>query len=699
MKRLHFDIEADGFLDAVTRVHCIHAKDVDTKEKFAFGPDQIAQGLELLDKADEGIAHFGIGYDFAVLDKLHGFKLKKATDSYVVVKTMRPSQKDADTGLVKAGRLPGKLHGKHSIEAWGYRLGVQKLHANIEDWSVYTPEMGERCESDVDVQDALWDWLKPEKYSQAAIELEHEVATLCRMMETAGIPFDEKGAQELHVRLLAKQDAISRALIAEFGTWYEPVKKTLVDGIAQITTPKRADKARGYWGEYQTFNEIDQFGAETEVKRFKGYPFTKIEPVTFNPSSRRHITKKLKELGWEPQEFTESGEAKLDDDVLEGLSDVFPQSTKLVEYLLLDKRLGQIADGDNAWLKKVKEGYIHGAMDPMGTVHSRASHFSPNMGQVPASKSPYGGDCRELFGPNGLTTHQAGWGGVDEEIVQVGADMSGLQLRALAHLLHPLDGGAYSEVVTTGDVHWSHTQAMGLVGPEEPRDKHSELHNILREKGAKTFGYSYLFGCFPPKSGRVVRDCLITAKNKNAEWGYLFDKFFLTDRKSGGRLKRPLSDKFVGTEVRKSFDERLKLGKLNHKLKKLRTTKVWPDADGKLVKHEWTGHLPGLDGRWVPCRSDHSALNFACSSIEAILCKTWMVLSYKALIAKGYVWGRDFVLSLWVHDETQWLARKSISEEVGKTLVECAKEAGVKLGFRVPLASEYKIGRNWADCH
>jgi DNA polymerase-1 len=78
----------------------------------------------------------------------------KAIDSYVVSKLMRSAQKDADTGLVKAGRLPGKLHGKHSIEAWGYRLGIQKLHADISDWSVYTPEMGERCESDVDVQDA-----------------------------------------------------------------------------------------------------------------------------------------------------------------------------------------------------------------------------------------------------------------------------------------------------------------------------------------------------------------------------------------------------------------------------------------------------------------------------------------------------------------------------------------------------------------
>lgn len=659
MKRLHFDVEANGFLDVVTKLHCLHAKDVDTKEKFAFGPDEIPQALELLSQADEAIAHFGIGYDFAVLEKLHNFKPKKATDSYVVAKLMRPAQKDADTALVKAGTLPGKLHGKHSIEAWGYRLGVQKLHADITDWSTYTPEMGERCGSDVDVQDALWDWLKPEKYSQAAIELEHRIARLCRRMEKAGIPFDEKAAQALHVRLLEKQEVIGKLLIEEFGTWYEPVTKALdAQGCARTWTPKRDNPKLGYTA---------------------GAPLTKIEPVTYNPSSRRHSIKKLKELGWEPEAFTENGEAKLDDDVLESIGETYPQAKKLVEYLLLDKRLGQLADGDNAWLKKSVDGYIHGAMDPMGTVHSRASHFSPNMGQVPAAKSPYGKDCRMLFGPNGRTTRDMGWAGEVEEVVQVGADMSGLQLRALAHLLHPLDGGSYSNIVTSGDVHWSHTQAMGLVGPDEPRDKESKLHDLLREKGAKTFGYAYLFGCFPPKSGRVVRDCLIAARNINPEWGYLFDKFF---KRPDGKLR---SDKQVGTVVRQSFDEKLKLGKLHEKL-------------GKCMKH-FKGHLPGLDGRLVPCRSDHSALNFACSSIEAILCKQWLCDSVDALEAKGYVWGRDFVLSLWVHDEQQVLCRKSISEEVGRTLVECAKQAGVKLGFRVPLASEYKIGRNWNDCH
>ncbi|MCL2714606.1 MAG: DNA polymerase [Alphaproteobacteria bacterium] len=684
--RLHFDIECNGLLDTVSKVHCIAAMDVDTHEQFEWGPKEIPQALETLSKADKLVAHFGLGFDFPALEKVHGFVVppEKQVDSYIIAKLIKPGQKDHDHELVQAGRLPSKLHGKHSIEAWGYRLGIQKLHADIEVWDFWTKQMQERCVGDVATQAALWDDLKPDKYSQRAIELEHRIARLCRRMERAGCWFDAEAAQRLHVELLGKQEGISQALIEEFGFWYEPVKKGLDKaGYAQTWTPKRPDAKAGYWGDYEPEMVKDPFTGEkvpTGKKTFVGYAATKIERVDFNPSSRRHIIRKLKELGWQPTAFTEAGEAKVDDDVLESLAEDFPQAAKLAEYLLLEKRLGQIADGDNAWLKKVgDDGKMHGAIDTLGTVHSRASHFSPNMGQVPASKSPYGAECRALFGPNGLTTLQAGWGGPDEPIVQVGADMSGLQLRALAHLLHPLDDGAYSQIVTSGDVHWAHAQAMGLVEPDEPRDKHSELHNILREKGAKTFGYSYLFGCFPPKSGRVVRDCLTTAKAKNPEWGYLFDRFF---KKKNGKVR---TDSDVGKQVRKSFDEKLKLEGLHAKLKKCLAT--------------YKNHLPGLDGRLVPCRSDHSALNFACSSIEAILCKQWLCDSVDALESKGYVWGKDFVTMLWVHDEQQIACRSSIAEEVGKTLVECAKQAGEKLGFRVPLASEYKIGLNWLDCH
>lgn len=656
MKRLHFDVEGNGFLETVTKLHCVAIKDVDTGETFEFGPDEIPRAIEVLSTADKLVAHYGLGYDFPVLEKLFGFKLpiERKLDSYILSKLMKSGQKDADTKLVKAGRLPPKLHGKHSIEAWGYRLGRPKLHSDIEDWSHWTAEMQERCVGDVETQDVLWKYLDPDKYSQDAILREHRIAEITRMMETAGCPFDEKAAQALHVMLLGKQDVIGKDLIADFGSWYEPETKALdAEGCARTWTPKRDNPRLGY---------------------LAGAPLTKIEKVTFNPSSRRHIIKKLKELGWEPQSFTPSGEPELSDDILEAISDDYPQASKLVEYLLLDKRLGQLADGDNAWLKKVgSDGKMHGAMDTMGTVHSRASHFSPNMGQVPASKSPYGRECRQLFGPN-----QCRIGG--EKAVQVGADMSGLQLRGLAHYLYPFDDGAYCRIVTEGDVHWSHAQAMGLVDDNEARDKHSELHEILREKGAKTFGYAYIFGCFEKKSGAIVRDCTTTAKKKNPAFSFVYDKFF-----GDGQ-----SDTAVGKLVRKKFDEKLNLDKLQEKLKVILR-----------YQHPWKGHIPGLDGRWVPCRSDHSVLNFALSSAEAILCKEWIITAYDALRAKGYKWGwdGDFVFILWVHDELQVACKESIAEEVGKTLVECAKQTGIKLGFRVPLASEYKVGRNWADTH
>jgi DNA polymerase-1 len=50
------------------------------------------------------------------------------------------------------------------------------------------------------------------------------------MMEAAGFPVDRKALQELHVLLLGKQEVIAKELIAEFGSWYEPVKKSLAQG-------------------------------------------------------------------------------------------------------------------------------------------------------------------------------------------------------------------------------------------------------------------------------------------------------------------------------------------------------------------------------------------------------------------------------------------------------------------------------------
>lgn len=664
-RRLLFDIEGDGLLDAVTKVHCIAAVDPDTGARLDWKPEDIGDALATLETADELWAHYGIGYDFPALEKVKGFKVPqhKKRDTVVAARLEFPDIAKSDAALSIKGKLPGKLVGAHSLEAWGHRLGNPK--GSYEGpWDVWSPEMHTYMIQDVDVLLDLFKYLKVDEYSQDALATEHRIAQLCMQMEEWGMPFDVQGAGKLQALWMDRADVLRKELVAEFGSWYEPERK---HGEIVEFTPKVNNKRLGYE---------------------KGQTMVKLEQVTFNPGSRLHAIKKLTALGWEPEAFTKSGQPKLDDEVLEDIAERFPAATKLADFLTLDKRLGALSDGDNAWLKLVSDdGMMRGRMNPMGTPHSRASHFRPNMAQVPASKSLYGKECRALFG----TKHAKvkGW-------KQIGADMAGLQLRALGHYLTPYDGGAYGKLVTTGDPHWATTQALGLVGPDEPRDKHNGLHEILREAGGKRFIYAYVFGCQDKMAGSIIRDACVAARAQNPEWGGAYERLF-----GDGE-----DNKDVGAQARSTFDKRMMLGELQRNLMR------WLRKD-----HQWKHHLPGLDGRWVPCRVEHrskwingtehnvmtcnSALNYALSSAEAILCKTWIVGAYDELVSLGLRpgWDGDFVFNLWVHDELQASARAEVAETVGEVLKRNAKIAGEKLNFRVPIASEYKIGDTWADTH
>ena len=93
--------------------------------------------------------------------------------------------------------------------------------------------------------------------------------------------------------------------------------------------------------------------------------------------------------------MTDSGLPKVDENVLASID--MPEAKLLSEYLLLNKRIGQIATGKQAWLKMEKDGKVHGRVNHMGAVTSRCTHSNPNMAQVPSVGSPYGEECRALF--------------------------------------------------------------------------------------------------------------------------------------------------------------------------------------------------------------------------------------------------------------------------------------------------------------
>lgn len=446
---LLFDIETDGLLDETSTIHCICAKDFLTGESFSFGPGEIEDGLKLLSAAPLLVAHNGLCFDAPALRKLHpDLLLPRLFDTLTASRLIWTNLKDLDFTQLrkKSCRFPPKLAGSHSLDAWGQRLGVMKgdygkMTENA--WNQWSEDMQRYCEQDVEVLEALYRHILDQRYSPEALALEHEFQAVIFHQERTGVWFDERAAQSLYAELAAKRNDAVTALQEVF-----PQKR-----IEEIFIPKANNRTRGY---------------------VKGVPFTKVRYETFNPASRQQIADRLMEKhGWKPSEFTDTGQPKVDEDVLASLP--FPECKPLVGYLELLKIIGMLAEGKNGWLKLVgPDGRIHGRVITNGAVTGRCTHNSPNLAQIPA-RGQYGKQCRALFA-------------APPPLVQVGADASGLELRMLAHYLAAYDGGAYAKVLLEGDIHTANQHAAGL----ETRDN------------AKTFIYAFLYGAGDEKLGSIV---------------------------------------------------------------------------------------------------------------------------------------------------------------------------------------------------
>jgi DNA polymerase I-like protein with 3'-5' exonuclease and polymerase domains len=104
-------------------------------------------------------------------------------------------------------------------------------------------------------------------------------------------------------------------------------------------------------------------------------------------------------------------------------------------------------------------------------------------------------------------------------------------------------------------------------------------------------------------------------------------------------------------------------------------------------------YLKGLDGRKIPIRSEHSALNTLLQGAGAIIMKQAVVL----LNEKSKDLDAHFVAN--VHDEWQIEVREDQADAVGKLGVSCIIKAGEILNLNCPLGGDYKIGSNWSETH
>jgi hypothetical protein len=450
----------------MTTVHSLVLTDVDTGEMFSChdhgGADYtVEEGLRILMEADLAIGHNIIGFDIPAIQKIYPwFHLDqdKVYDTLIMSRLIWSDLMDRDAKAVQAGVLAPKMRGRHSLESWGQRLGKWKgdyseemKAKGLDPWAEWNLPMQEYCEQDVEVTVAFWNLIQTKEVDPRATELEHQVAFIVQEQIRHGFVFNYEGALDLLKTLQEERADVEGKLQTLFDPWYS---------LEEVKTPKRS----------VNYKDL------TRHSVWAGASYSKIKLNVFNPGSRAHIADRLMKVrGWRPSEFSNNGQPKIDDEILSSLP--YPEAQQISYYLMLQKRLGQVYEGKNSWINLYNKdtGRMHGGVVTNGAVTGRMTHNYPNVAQTPSVFKPFGKECRTLWTvPLGKKL--------------VGVDVSGLELRMLAHFMAPFDNGEYAEIVLHGDIHTANMNAAGL----------SERNQ------AKTFIYAFLYGAGNAKIGSIV---------------------------------------------------------------------------------------------------------------------------------------------------------------------------------------------------
>jgi len=342
-----------------------------------------------------------------------------------------PLHKVRDT-LVMSRLWNPQLEGGHSLRAWGERLGDFKDEFTDFDGG-FTQEMLDYCKQDVHVTTLLYDKLTRELQNYGvSVDLEHRIAYIMKKQEDNGFKLNVPEAIALLAQLKDRMSFISD----EMQVIFPPI--------------------------------VEERWSEKTGKQLKD------RITVFNVGSRKQIAERLQTLGVEFTKTTEKGSIIVDEGTLKGID--LPEAQLIAEYLMIQKRVGLL----DSWLDSVKDdGRVHGRVITNGAVTGRMTHQKPNMGQIPSVNSEYGSDCRRLWR-------------VEDGNNLVGCDLSGIELRCLAHYMQDDE---WTEELLNGDIHQKNADAAGIDRPT-----------------AKTMVYALLYGCGIGKLSSILSTSQSQAK-------------------------------------------------------------------------------------------------------------------------------------------------------------------------------------------
>ena len=372
------------------------------------------------------------------------------------------------------------------------------------------------------------------------VTFEHQVAQILTQQEIHGWYFDERASWELESALRKEFEETTQLLRN---------RHPFIGGPR--FSPKRSNQRTGYvkiTGRIETHEHCGQQQAIEECS------FTRLKEL--NPTSRDHITWILTtQYGWTPSLTSlKTKKPVIDETVLKDIgSDI---ALHFLRCLELKKALGMISEGVNAWQKLVTtSSRIHHHCS-VATNTFRCAHRKPNLAQVPSDER-----FRKLFtaSPN---------------MVMVGADLAGIELRVLSHYLARYDGGRYADILLNGDIHQVNADAIGI-----------------SRRAVKTVTYAFLYGAGDEKIGLSIDKQLSSSKAKTK-----------------------------GRKVRADFVAAIPgLSELLSAIKKRSSERK----------------IRAIDQRKLEIDSTHKALNYLLQCSAGIIAKRWMVIAHEMIKEVG----------------------------------------------------------------
>lgn len=448
-EQLVFDVEADGFLLTMTKIHCISVKNIETEEVMRYVGSEIPNGLERMKVASVLIGHNICSYDIRAIQKIYP--------------TWTYEGELIDTLLLSCILLPEI--GILSLEDWALKLQLPVEKVQNEDWSTYTEHMGIRCDKDVEINEYVYKYLRELEHYKLipkALKLEQQVALIHSDQTVTGVYFNELKASilvlELDERLKKRREELIRLApkrvllfnVPKIRQEEERLKRASViaEGKAPPGTCKCFVKAGGYTEATESY-----FGSS--VSSVKG-PYTKIQIKGLNPDSKDEVKELLLSLGWRPTEWNvrkdektkkfRKTSPKLTEDSYESLPEGL--GTLVAEYNMMSHRRNWLLnqkDSDKGALghySQRNDGRVTPDAFTCGTPTARYRHQGV-VCNIPRITRPYGPEIRSLFC-------------VLAGCFQVGVDLSGIEVRCLAHFLllgNYKKARETADLILSGDFH------------------------------------------------------------------------------------------------------------------------------------------------------------------------------------------------------------------------------------------------------